>query len=144
MWKMKKRRSDHSRITQNKTYLFPHSGLTSHSGGQMWEWSTEVLCGCTALKNPVGVWMWVIHFLLRAVFKLLSDLPHLLLADEVADTIHGGIAAEFPEVTARVTLSLLCDLLQINGIAQLRGKKKQSDIDSFLSGDIRTTMFLFL
>lgn len=70
----------------------------------------------------VGAWTWVILFLLLAVLELLSDLPHLLLADVVPYSVHGGITAKLPEVTARVSLRLLSNLLQINGVAQLSRK----------------------
>lgn len=81
----------------------------------------------------MGVWTWVILFLLLAVPQLLSDLPHLLLADVVPDSVHGSIAAKLPEVTARVTLRLLRNLLQINGVAQLSRKNRKAKWDTCIN-----------
>lgn len=59
-------------------------------------------------------------FLPVPVQELLSDLPQLLLANIVPDSVQGGVAAQLPQVTARVTFGLLSDFRQINTAAQLR------------------------
>lgn len=58
-------------------------------------------------------------------------MPHLLLADVVPHSVHGGVAAQLLQVAAGVTLRLLGDLLQINGVAQLTRKKNEKQ-DEFL------------
>ena len=57
--------------------------------------------------------------LLLLVLHLLGDLPHLLLADVVPDAVHGRVATQLAQVTAREAVRLLSDLLQVDGVAQL-------------------------